>query len=157
MRSLIIIWAWAQTDARLALIRDWLSRDLSTAARAALPASSDASFRRYFRVFSARGTYIVMDAPPGKEDVRPYLKVSALLAALGAHVPQVHESDLARGLCCSRISARSPICSGSRRSGRSRALYADALRVLADIQVRGRSGAASLPPTTARRSRASLP
>ena len=63
-----------------------------------VPASSDASFRRYFRVFCAAGTYVVMDAPPGKEDVRPYLKVSALLESFGAHVPHVHEADTARGL-----------------------------------------------------------
>src|ERR1700722_278589 len=88
----------APTDARLAVIRDWLSKDLSLPHQRLEPASSDASFRRYFRVFSARGTYIVMDAPPGKEDVRPYLHVSALLASIGVHVPHVHERDLERGL-----------------------------------------------------------
>ncbi|HEV3180474.1 MAG TPA: phosphotransferase, partial [Steroidobacteraceae bacterium] len=61
-------------------------------------ASSDASFRRYFRVFLERSTYIVMDAPADKEDVRPYLKVSGLLESIGVHVPHVYESDVARGL-----------------------------------------------------------
>ena len=87
-----------ETDARLAVIREWLSHDLRLPYERLLAASSDASFRRYFRVFTPRGTYIVMDAPPGREDVRPYLKVGALLASLGAHVPQVHDSDVARGL-----------------------------------------------------------
>src|SRR6202043_1485011 len=87
-----------QSDARLEVIRHWLSHDLRLQHERLLPASSDASFRRYFRVFTAGGSYIVMDAPPGKEDVRPYLKVGALLAAVGAHVPHVHESDVPRGL-----------------------------------------------------------
>src|SRR5205085_348078 len=87
-----------ETDARVALIRDWLARELRLKVARIEPASSDASFRRYFRAFCNGGTYVVMDAPPDKEDVRPYLKVSRLLASLGAHVPHVHETDVARGL-----------------------------------------------------------
>ena len=85
-------------DARLALIHEWLSRELGLRAERIEPASSDASFRRYFRAFLARGTFVVMDAPPDKEDVRPYLKVTQLLEAIGVHVPHVHESDTAQGL-----------------------------------------------------------
>src|SRR2546429_7033143 len=87
-----------ETDARVALIRDWLSRELRLKVTSIETASSDASFRRFFRAFCNGGTYVVMDAPPEKEDVRPYLKVSRLLASLGAHVPHVHETDVARGL-----------------------------------------------------------
>src|SRR5437763_4317625 len=87
-----------ETDARVALIRDWLSRELRLKVTRIEPASSDASFRRYFRAFCNGGAYVVMDAPPEKEDVRPYLKVSRLLASLGAPVPHVQETDVARGL-----------------------------------------------------------
>ena len=52
------------TDARLALIHDWLSRELHLPQARIEAASSDASFRRYFRVFGGPSTYIVMDAPP---------------------------------------------------------------------------------------------
>jgi aminoglycoside/choline kinase family phosphotransferase len=136
----------AQTDARLALIRDWLTRDLRLPSERIVPASSDASFRRYFRVSSARGTYVVMDAPPGKEDVRPYLKVSALLAALGAHVPQVHERDVARGLLLLEDLGTVSYLQQLEASGDPDALYADALNVLADIQARGAEQARELPP-----------
>src|SRR6201988_1046858 len=88
----------AHTDARLALIEEWLSRELRLPATRLEPASSDASFRRYFRVFTPGATYIVMDAPPQHEDVRPYLKVSRLLESLGVHVPHGHETDAERGL-----------------------------------------------------------
>ncbi len=92
-----------KNDARLSLIRSWLTRDLGWRVGRISVASADASFRRYFRV--SRGdvdpaawapradTLIVMDAPPGKEDIAPYLKVSSLLEQAGAHVPHVHASD----------------------------------------------------------------
>ena len=89
----------SDTDARRALILDWLARELRLAPSRIEPASSDASFRRYFRVFTPTATYVVMDAPPEREDVRPYLKVSGLLDQLGAHVPHVHAADAARCQC----------------------------------------------------------
>lgn len=135
-----------ETDARLALIREWLSRDLQLAHERLAPASSDASFRRYFRVFTARGTLIVMDAPPGKEDVRPYLKVGSLLAALGAHVPRVFESDTARGLLLLEDLGTTSYLQRLNAGDDPEPLYADALRVLADIQVQGADAARELAP-----------
>jgi aminoglycoside/choline kinase family phosphotransferase len=135
-----------ETDARLAIIREWLSHDLQLAHERLLPASSDASFRRYFRVFTPRGTFIVMDAPPGKEDVRPYLKVSALLEALGAHVPQVHESDIARGLVLLEDLGTTAYLQRLEAASDPEPLYADALAVLADIQVQGKDAAQELAP-----------
>ncbi|HTN48223.1 MAG TPA: phosphotransferase [Burkholderiaceae bacterium] len=61
------------------------------------PASADASFRRYFRVDAAHGTLIVMDAPPGKEDVRPFVRVAQMLRDAGLNAPSVLEADIARG------------------------------------------------------------
>src|SRR5687767_1379515 len=87
-----------ETDARLALIQDWLTRELRLAVARLEPASADASFRRYFRATLPGGTRIVMDAPPDKEDVRPYLRISALLEGAGMHVPHVFETDERRGL-----------------------------------------------------------
>jgi aminoglycoside/choline kinase family phosphotransferase len=136
----------AQTDARLALIRDWLIRDLRLPHERIVPASSDASFRRYFRISGARGTYIVMDAPPDKEDVRPYLKVSALLEALGAHVPHVHEQDVSNGLLLLEDLGTVSYLQRLEGSGDIESLYGDALSVLADIQARGAEQAGELAP-----------
>ncbi|KQO16949.1 aminoglycoside phosphotransferase family protein [Acidovorax sp. Leaf78] len=62
------------------------------------PASADASFRRYLRIDSASGvSRIVMDAPPDKENCRPFVQVQALLAAAGLHVPQILAWDEAGG------------------------------------------------------------
>ena len=61
------------------------------------PASADASFRRYLRVDAQDGSRIVMDAPPDKEDCRPFVKVAQLMQAAGLHVPRVLDWDEANG------------------------------------------------------------
>ena len=60
-------------------------------------ASSDASFRRYFRIAAAQGTLIVMDAPPPQENCRPFVEVAHRLAAVNLNVPQILAQDLAQG------------------------------------------------------------
>jgi aminoglycoside/choline kinase family phosphotransferase len=60
-------------------------------------ASADASFRRYQRVDGGRRTYIVMDAPPDKEDCKPFAKVARLMQAAGLNVPRVLEWDEPQG------------------------------------------------------------
>ena len=61
-------------------------------------ASADASFRRYLRVPSASGaSFIIMDAPPDKEDCRPFIDVQKLLQAAGVLAPEVFAWDEAHG------------------------------------------------------------
>ncbi len=134
------------TDARLALIDEWLSRELRLPVQRLEPASSDASFRRYFRAFCDGTTYIVMDAPPAREDVRPYLKVSGLLEGLGTHVPHVHEIDIARGLLLLEDLGSTLYLARLQAAEDPEPLYADALRALAQIQVRGREASRELAP-----------
>lgn len=133
-------------DARLALVLDWLARDVRLDVERIEPASSDASFRRYFRVFHRHGTLVVMDAPPPREDVRPYIKVSGMLEALGIHVPRIHESDERRGLLLLEDLGATPYLSRLKAGADPEALYGDALDALADIQARGREAASALAP-----------
>lgn len=88
-----------QSDTRLTSLREWLEPQLNGCEWTLTPASEDASFRRYFRITFAdsRDPLIVMDAPPDKEDCRPFLQVAHLFQAAGAHVPRLHAEDLARG------------------------------------------------------------
>jgi aminoglycoside/choline kinase family phosphotransferase len=135
------------SDARIALIHDWVSGPLQLAPTAMAPASSDASFRRYFRVSTAAGrTFIVMDAPPGKEDVRPYLKVSRLLESVGVHVPHVHERDVERGLLLLEDLGSTLYLARLNAGDDPDSLYGDALNALAAIQLQGRDAAAELAP-----------
>lgn len=63
-----------------------------------VPASADASFRRYLRVSVAGGgSLIVMDAPPPQEDVRPFVHVAGLTARAGLHAPRVLEAETEHG------------------------------------------------------------
>jgi N-acetylmuramate 1-kinase len=57
------------------------------------PASADASFRRYLRIAGNGGTFIIMDAPPPHEDVRPFVQIAGLLIDAGLHAPQVLAQD----------------------------------------------------------------
>lgn len=84
-------------DSRLAALKDWVSQVLDLSDYELRPASTDASFRRYFRVTGAGTTHIVMDAPPEREDVRPFINIARRLHDLGLHVPEVLEQDLAQG------------------------------------------------------------
>jgi aminoglycoside/choline kinase family phosphotransferase len=55
-------------------------------------ASADASFRRYLRVDSASGTtFVVMDAPPEREDSESFVRIAALMASAGVKVPRVFD------------------------------------------------------------------
>jgi len=82
---------------RLAELRGWLHDEPGLGPFTLAPASSDASFRRYFRVSDEKASYIVMDAPPDKEDCGPFLAIAAALAALGLNVPRILEADVRRG------------------------------------------------------------
>ena len=90
----------ARMDARTNELHAWLDPQLAREGIGEYqlaPASADASFRRYFRITTPSGTRIVMDAPPGQEDCRPYIKVAGLLRAAGVNAPEVQAADLTQG------------------------------------------------------------
>ena len=134
---------------RLEELRSWLASALPDQAFTLAPASADASFRRYFRVSFADGSpsRIVMDAPPEKEDSRPWLQVAELFRSAGAHVPEVLTTDLERGfLLLSDLGSTTYLAalkgSGTQTDELQHAanLYADALGSLAAIQCASRPG-----------------
>jgi hypothetical protein len=133
-------------DERFDLVTDWVTRELRLSPTLIEPASSDASFRRYFRVFTDFGTHIVMDAPPGREDVRPYLNITVMLETAGVHVPRVYEWDTERGLLLLEDLGTRQYLLALQSGGDADQLYRDALQSLADFQVRGRESAFELPP-----------
>ena len=71
-------------DVRRDAAQAWAARELQGAPFTFSPASADASFRRYWRATLDDGrSYIVMDAPPEREDCRPFVKVAKLLQQSG--------------------------------------------------------------------------
>ncbi len=85
-------------DTRLAQIHDWLQERLGKQSYTLTTASADASFRRYFRLQLEDRTAIVMDAPPDREDCRPFVDLDEALAARGLRVPAIEACDLAQGI-----------------------------------------------------------
>ncbi len=118
---------------RLDRARQWVQSILGVQSVDLQPASTDASFRRYFR-FSARETsLILMDAPTDREDCRPYIAVSDLLEHAGIHVPTIHARDLDAGfLLLEDLGQRCYLDELDTDS--APALYGDALRTLLAMQ-----------------------
>jgi aminoglycoside/choline kinase family phosphotransferase len=85
-------------DERLSALDAWLREVLRGDPFRLERASTDASFRRYFRVFrEGEPSLIAMDAPPEREDSRSFVHVAGLLAEAGLNAPRLLASDLERG------------------------------------------------------------
>jgi aminoglycoside/choline kinase family phosphotransferase len=132
-------------DPRREALTRWLIDDLGLAVTAVEPASSDASFRRYFRAETPEGPRIVMDAPPDREDVGPFLHVAGLMADTGLNVPRVLARDAARGFLLLTDLGRRQYLDELRQGGDADRLYREALGALARLQSAGRDAARELP------------
>jgi aminoglycoside/choline kinase family phosphotransferase len=111
------------------------------------PASADASFRRYFRLTFDTGTptCIVMDAPPDKEDCRPFIHAAELLGVAGVNVPRVIAADLEHGfLLLTDLGSQTYLAALRADPGQAEGLYSDAIAALVGMQ-RG-ADASVLPP-----------
>ncbi|HUO96346.1 MAG TPA: phosphotransferase [Steroidobacteraceae bacterium] len=135
----------ARPDPRLALLARWLEHDLDLAGVDVAPASADASFRRYFRVRHGARTLIAMDAPPGREDLGPFVAVARALRALGVTVPQILEEDRAQGFLLMTDLGSTHYLAAFAAGADVERLYRDATTALLRIQTHGLAAAATLP------------
>ena len=83
-------------DRRKLALEEWVGQQVGREV-VGEPASADASFRRYFRFDVGDRTLIGMDAPPDKEDCRPFIHVAGLLADAGVNAPHIIAHDMAQG------------------------------------------------------------
>ena len=107
------------------------------------PASADASFRRYLRLDAGGGgSRIVMDAPPGLEDCRPFVKVAGLMADAGLHVPRILAWDEPQGfMLLDDLGTQTMIEVVDRENpGANQALYLRAVDALVTWQLASRPG-----------------
>jgi aminoglycoside/choline kinase family phosphotransferase len=114
-------------------------------------ASSDASFRRYFRIDGAGGaSFIVMDAPPPQEDVRPFISVAALLDGAGLNAPRVLDADVEHGfLLLTDLGSRLYLDEMNAAVARGEMKAADSLMrdaIAALVHWQARADASGLPP-----------
>jgi len=84
-------------DDREKAILQWLTNDLQLEITQFEPASNDASFRRYYRVNHQDQSYIVMDAPPEKENTEPFIKVALLFKQAQINVPHIVQQNTEQG------------------------------------------------------------
>jgi hypothetical protein len=75
----------------------WLTQVFAGEHFLIMPASADASFRRYYRIDLDGQTYIVMDAPPQHENCQPFIHVDQLFLEAGVNVPKILAQDLEKG------------------------------------------------------------
>ena len=78
-------------------VHEFLARSGWAGARVE-PLAGDASFRRYFRVIDGPRSAVLMDAPPAREDVRPFVAVAEWLHSVGLSAPEILARDLEHGL-----------------------------------------------------------
>ncbi|NIL94783.1 MAG: phosphotransferase, partial [Woeseiaceae bacterium] len=112
-----------------------------------MPASSDASFRRYFRLRSGDESFIAMDAPPENEDCRPFLRVAGFLDTMQLNAPRAIEVNLDDGfLLLTDLGSRQYLAELKHDPSMAPALYADALHALLKMQQQGAAFQDQLPP-----------
>jgi aminoglycoside/choline kinase family phosphotransferase len=94
----------ADQDTRLVQLNDWLATLGLVEVGSRRPASSDASFRRYFRLDVAPAlrdklgdTLVAMDAPPQRENVPAFIHVDGLLREAGVTVPAIVAENIEQG------------------------------------------------------------
>ncbi len=126
---------------------DWLSNIDAVAGIDPVLASADASFRRYFRLQSASKSFIVMDAPPQREDSTSFLRVAAVLEAMQLNAPRIIEADIEQGfLLLSDLGAVPYLDVLSKTPALADDLYGDAMQALVLLQQRGTAYQGTLPP-----------
>ena len=147
--------AWTDPQRRSAFER-WLAAlppGLGIEPDSVRAASADASFRRYFlvdfRAGATQGSRIVMDAPPEREDCRPFVQVAEALHAGGLNVPQVLDWNREQGfLLLSDLGSTTYLAAiqgpPALDSKQASALYLEALEAL--VRLQGLPVQAELPP-----------
>lgn len=121
----------------------WARHTLDDSTLTLEPASSDASFRSYWRTTHAGQSWIVMDSPPERENPRPWLAIGERLAAAGLHVPKVAAQDLQQGfLLIEDLGSRLYLAELNKENADQ--LYGDAIDALLAMQTKVASD--DLPP-----------
>jgi aminoglycoside/choline kinase family phosphotransferase len=138
-------WSDAQRHARFDQWLTSLADAFGLQSSTLRPASADASFRRYLRIESARGSLVIMDAPPDKEDCKPFVQVDRLMQQAGLRVPEVLAWDEAHGfLLLSDLGAQTLLQAMDLQAPPPLAQYLEAVDLLIQWQLASR--AEVLPP-----------
>ena len=131
-------------DPRFEQLNTWLASILQRTDYDINPASSDASFRRYFRVRFDEQTLIVMDAPPDKENSHPFIEIATYLESMGVNAPHVLSKDFTQGFFLLSDLGQQQYLEVLNKNNADE-LYQDALHTLQAIQLQGKQFSEKLP------------
>jgi len=120
-------------DSRLLAAKKWLNTVLKERFEVRNLAG-DASFRRYFRVYGAWKTWVLMDAPPDKEDTAPFLNIRLWLQSIGLHAPDLCAFDASQGFLLLEDFGDETWSRYFQHGGDIKPLFRDALRQIHVLQ-----------------------
>lgn len=120
---------------RQSQLRQWLDSLAENTYTDIQPASADASFRQYFRTRNTQDnkTYIVMDAPPEKEDCRPFIQIADLIRSVNVNAPEIIAIDLKQGFLLLSDLGKTPYLDKLNNCNAD-AFYIDAIEALLKMQ-----------------------
>ena len=126
-------------DYRFEDLKNWLSDAIDKPIKAIRPASMDASFRRYFRVFiSDQNSYIAVDAPPKYEDSMKFVNIASLMEAMNIKVPKILATNFQEGfMLISDLGAETMLNAIHQEEAKARELYAESIDILLKMQING--------------------
>ncbi len=78
-------------------LKEWLKQVIPDSNFNLIPLTGDASFRRYFRVQYQDLSQIVMDAPPDREDLKPFIHISEVLSQAEIPTPKISARNMEQG------------------------------------------------------------
>ncbi len=120
-------------DTRLELLNNWLKNKPDFDHYTIMPASADASFRRYFRITTDRQTWVAMDAPPDKEDCEPFLQIAKMIESAGVQSPHIYHYNKEQGfILLSDLGSKQYL--DSLTDNTADQLYKDAINALIKMQ-----------------------
>ena len=100
------------------------------------PLAGDASFRRYERITMGGETAVIMDAPPPREDVRPFVHMTGHLLNLGYSAPRIYAEDRETGLLLLEDLGDDLYTAAIAKGAGERELYERAVDLLIDLHSR---------------------
>lgn len=125
----------------------WIDSIDTVAGSVPVPASGDASFRRYFRLQKGGESFIAMDAPPPQENCLPFVRVARYLEAMQLQAPRIIEADVENGfLLLTDMGSEQYLDRLQRDPDSADALYGAAIDALLRMQRRGAAYQSILPP-----------
>ncbi len=124
----------------------WLAQFDGLADADLQPASVDASFRQYYRVERDAESFIIMDAPPPREDCHPFVQIAGYLESMGLNCPRILGADFDNGfVLMTDLGSTRYFDELRKNSERATELYNRAIDALLTLQEKGEAYQQQLP------------